>query len=126
MIKLANKFTNAAILSILIIAGSATTAVAKTVPLVTSEGMANMQKQMDTILTTTDSNERARLMNEHMKSMQSTLSMMQKNKDCMMMNKGEMGSGMMKNGEASGGNNMMQMMMDQMMQHQKAMQNFNK
>ena len=76
--------------------------------------MRKMQDQMARIHAARDPRERARLMDEHMKTMQSTLGMMNDG-GCMM------GEGMMGGGKGTG-TNMMQMMMDQMMQHQKAMQ----
>lgn len=75
--------------------------------------MKKMQEQMAAIRAAKDSKERAKLMDEHMQTMRTTMSSMEKNGGCMM-------GGMMKSGE--GGMGMMQMMMDQMMQHQKAMQ----
>jgi hypothetical protein len=88
--------------------------------------MKKMQGQMSAIRATKDPKERAKLMDEHMKTMQNTMQMMQQEKGCMMMGKGGMDSGMMKDGESAGGMSMMQGMMEQMMQHQKAMQGTDK
>lgn len=83
------------------------------------ENMKEMQDQMARIHATKDSAERARLMDEHMKTMQTTLNMMHDGGGCMMgVTDGRDGMGNM----GSGHPNMMQMMMDQMVQHQKAMQ----
>ncbi len=85
-----------------------------------ADAMSNMQKmreQMAAIRATRDSTERARLMDEHMQTMQSMMQQMRGHNGCMMM-----GNGMqMKEGQAGGGMNMMQMMMEQMQQHQEAM-----
>lgn len=85
-----------------------------------AEAMANMQKmreQMAAVRANKDPRERARLMDEHMQSMQSTMKQMKQDKGRMMM-----GNGMaMKDGQAAGGMSMMHMMMEQMQQHQEAM-----
>lgn len=81
------------------------------------DNMKKMQQQMAAIRAEKDPTQRAKLLDEHMQTMQATTQMMQRDKGCTMMD-----SGMMKNGESDGSMNMMQMMMDQMMQHQKAMQ----
>jgi len=97
-------------------------------PAATGEGMAmmgnmkGMQAQMARIRSTTDPKERQKLMEEHMKSMQDSMAKMR-----------SMGGGMM-GGMASKGSDetrhhammeqrmdMMQMMMEQMLDHQKAM-----
>jgi hypothetical protein len=82
--------------------------------------MANMQKmreQMAALRATKDPKERARLMDEHMQAMQSTMQQMRQDNGCTMM-----GNGMaMKDGKPMDGMNMMQMMMEQMQQHQDAM-----
>lgn len=77
-----------------------------------------MQDQMTKIRAATDPKERAKLLDEHFKTMQDTMKlMMNSNGGCPMMGGGASGQGgMMGNG------NMMQMMMDQMMQHQNMMQ----
>ncbi|MGD9841485.1 MAG: hypothetical protein AB7F79_05100 [Steroidobacteraceae bacterium] len=84
-----------------------------------ADAMTNMQKmkaQMAAIHTTKDANERAKLMNEHMETMQHTMQMMQQNM-------GGMGKGMPMQGMGSDNHmNMMQMMLEQMAEHQKAMQ----
>lgn len=59
-----------------------------------------------------DPKERAKLMDEHMLTMQSTMQMMKQGSGCSMMEKDGM----------KGDMGMMHMMMEQMMQHQKAMQ----
>lgn len=90
-----------------------------------ADAMANMKKmqeQMTAIRAAKDPQQRTKLMDEHMQTMQSTMQTMRQGTGCAMMENGGMGSGMMKGGEASGHMNMMQMMMDQMRQHQKAMQ----
>lgn len=81
--------------------------------------MSKMREQMAAIRTTKDSKERAKLLDEHLQTMQATTEMMQQDKGCMMMS----GGMAMKDGTTgTGGMNMMHMMMEQMMQHQKAMQ----
>jgi hypothetical protein len=95
-------------------------------PTDTMTNMKKMQGQMSAIRATKDPKERAKLMDEHMKTMQNTMQMMQQEKDCMMMGDGGMNRGMMKDGESAGGMSMMQGMMEQMMQHQKAMQGTDK
>lgn len=75
--------------------------------------MKKMQEQMAAIRAAKDPKERAKLMDDHMQTMQTTMSGMEKSGGCMM-----------KGGE--GGMGMMQTMMDQMMQHQKAMQGMSK
>lgn len=88
-------------------------------PAAPADAMANMktmQEQMSAIRATKDPKGRAKLMDEHMKTMQNTMKLMQQDKGCMMMDKGG----------SSGGMGMMQMMMEQMMQHQKAMQGSDK
>lgn len=97
------------------------TPAADAVPTATnSPAMANMNKmreQMAAIRAAKDPKERAKLLDEHMQTMQATTQIMQQDKSCMMM------SGMgMKGSETNGGMSMMQMMMEQMMQHQKALQ----
>jgi len=84
--------------------------------------MKTMQAQMDKIRQTTDPKEREKLMTEHMKSMQEGMRMMRGMGGGMM---GMMGGGMMGGGAGSqsmpmmeGRMDMMQMMMEQMMQHQ--------
>jgi len=74
--------------------------------------MKKMQAQMAALGMTTDPKERARLLDEHMQTMKAMMQDMQK------------GSGgmPMQGKEAGGGMGMMQMMMEQMMQHQKAME----
>lgn len=83
--------------------------------------MQKMQEQMAAIHKTTDPKEHARLLDEHMETMKAMMQDMQKGSGGMMM-----GNGMpMQGKEASGGMGMMpmmQMMMDQLMQHQKAME----
>lgn len=97
-------------------AKSAATTAASTDATATMMGnMKTLQDQMAKIRATTDPKERGRLLDEHMKTMQDTMKlMMGNNGGCPMM--GSASGGMMGNG------NMMQMMMDQMMQHQNMMQ----
>lgn len=80
-------------------------------------GMQKMREQMAAIRATKDPKERARLMEEHMQVMQSTMRQMRQDSGCMMMGDG---TGMMSR-QGAGGMNMMQMMMEQMQQHQEAM-----
>jgi hypothetical protein len=86
--------------------------------------MKKMQAQMAAIGKATDPKERAKLLDEHMQSMQSMMQEMKKSGGGMMMGEG---GKPMQGKEAAGGMGMMQMqmmqmMMDQMMQHQKAME----
>lgn len=92
-----------------------------------SEMMSNMRKmqeQMAQLTKTKDAKARSKLLDEHMKTMQATMDMMHKGGGCMM---GGMGGGdksmpmHSKGGAKTDAPNMMQMMMEQMMQHQKAM-----
>lgn len=87
----------------------------------TVAGMQKMRQQMEAIHAAKDSQTRAKLMEEHMQTMQSTLQSMH-GSGCAMMGKGMA----MKNAQAADDSNMMQMMMEQMMQHQKAMQSMDK
>jgi hypothetical protein len=80
--------------------------------------MKKMQEQMAAIRATTEPKERGRLLEAHMQAMQVTMQGMQKGDGCMMTSSNGMP---MQGSEARGGTGMMQMMMDQMMQHQKAM-----
>lgn len=97
-----------------------------------SESMMNnmkkMREQMQTLHATTDPKEREKLLQEHMQTMQSTMAMMQ-GMDCPMMRGGMMGG---EKRDAKGdeyptdgsksSSGTMHMMMEQMMEHQKAMQ----
>jgi len=92
------------------------------VPTEADTNMKKMQAQMAAIGKTTDPKERAKLLDEHMQSMQSMMQEMKKSGGGMMKGEGGMP---MQGKEAGGGMGMMpmmQMMMDQMMQHQKAME----
>jgi hypothetical protein len=81
------------------------------------ENMKLMQKQMDELRATTDPKKREALMQGHMQTMQANMTMMRGMDGAMMMG-GSQCSAM-----ASGGHqDMMQMMMDQMMQHGQMMQ----
>ena len=97
------------------------------------ENMKKMQGQMDRIRKTTDPKERQKLMQEHMQSMQEGMNMMRGMGGPMMMGMmggkpGATGPGMMggdpkQQQEMLGRRmDMMQMMMEQMMQHDHAMQ----
>lgn len=95
----------------------------KTVPAATPDApaeavasMKKMQAQMAAIAKTTDPKERAKLLDEHMQTMTATMQNMQKAAGGMK----KMGEGCMPM-QGAGGMGMMQMMMEQMMQHQKAM-----
>lgn len=77
-----------------------------------SDNMKKMQEQMAAIKAAKDPAQRTKLMDEHMRTMQTTMMAMQKNGGCTMSASQGSGSGM----------GMMQMMMDQMMQHQKGME----
>ncbi len=82
--------------------------------------MKKMQAQMAALAKTADPKERARLLDEHTQTMMATMQGMHKGGGMMM---GE--GGMPMQGREAGGMGMMpmmQMMMDQMMQHQKAME----
>lgn len=101
---------------------AATPAAAAAAPADTSSTMMSnmkaLQDQMAKIRTATDPKARAKLLDEHLKTMQDTMKlMMSSNGGCPMMNAGASAQGgMMGNGD------MMQMMMDQMVQHQSMMQ----
>jgi hypothetical protein len=108
------------------------------------EHMKEMQAQMEKIRQTTDPKERQRLMQEHMQGMGEQMQMMQGMGGCMMMRgmmggrqqstatpgkKGGMDCPMMKGGDPGRGQemmeqrmDMMQMMMEQMLQHQEEAQ----
>ena len=108
------------------------------------EHMKEMQAQMEKIRQTTDPKERQRLMQEHMQGMREQMKMMQGMGGCMMMRgmmggrqqgtatpgkKGSMDCPMMKGGDPGRGQemmeqrmDMMQMMMEQMLQHQEEAQ----
>lgn len=77
--------------------------------------MNTMQEQMAKIRATTDAAERARLLDEHMQTMQTAMGQM----------KGGMGGCKMQDGMMNHGE-MMQRMMEQMMQHQEAMKTMGK
>lgn len=102
-----------------------------------------MHTQMEQILKSKDPKEREKLMQEHMQSMREHMNMMHDTGGCMMMDpmgradqgdstrseRGGMGCGMMMESDPKhreqlleGRMDMMQMMMEQMMQHQEAMQ----
>ena len=92
--------------------------------------MQTMREQMAKLHATTDPKRRARLLDEHLATMQATMQLMMANRGgCPagggMMGRGPMGSsGMMgkgMTGAGQGGMGMMQMMMEQMVQHQNAM-----
>lgn len=98
--------------------------------------MQTMQEQMTRLRSTTDPTQRANLLAEHMKMMQSTLQLMAANRyGCPMGTAmqgrgvqgggmpvgGMMGSGTMRGRGGAGGPGMMQMMMNQMMEHQQAL-----
>jgi hypothetical protein len=84
--------------------------------------MEKMQRQMDQIQATTDSKERQKLMQEHMRTMQENMKAMRGMDAPMMSNhKGMAGGDMMTHYKMmSTRMDMMQMMMEQMMQHQNA------
>jgi peptidoglycan hydrolase CwlO-like protein len=84
--------------------------------------MEKMQRQMDQIHATTDSKERQKLMQEHMRTMQENMKAMRGMDAPMMSNRNNMAGGdMMKRYKMmSARMDMMQMMMEQMMQHQNA------
>ncbi|NII11200.1 hypothetical protein [Oleiagrimonas sp. C23AA] len=91
------------------------------------KNMQVMRGQMMQLRTTSDPAARAKLLNAHMQTMQSTMHMMMGQRG--MRGSGGMGPGMMRGsgmgraGGMMGGNGqMMQMMMAQMLQHQQAMQ----
>jgi hypothetical protein len=91
------------------------------------DNMKKMKLQMAQLRATTDHKERERLLGEHMKTMQDTMSAMRGSggmMGCEMMSSGKMGEGKMgmQHDKSTDGMGMMQMMMDQMMEHQKAMQ----
>jgi hypothetical protein len=107
---------------------AATSAAAPSAPM--WRNMQTMQEQMAKIHATKDPKARAKLLDEHMKTMQETMQLMG-NGGCPggMMNGGGMmgGRGMMGGaGPGQGGpgprGNMMQLMLDQMQQHQQVMQ----
>jgi hypothetical protein len=108
---------------------AATSAAASSSPM--WHNMQTMQEQMAKIHATKDPKTRAKLLDEHMKTMQETMQLMG-NSGCPyggMMNGGGMmgGRGMMSGaGPGQGGpgprGNMMQLMLDQMQQHQQVMQ----
>ena len=91
--------------------------------------MQTMREQMAKVHATTDPKLRARLLDEHLATMQATMQLMMANGGgCPaggMMGRGAMGgNGVMGNGmmgAGAGRGNMMQLMMDQMMQHQDAL-----
>jgi hypothetical protein len=99
------------------------------------ENMKKMQQQMEKIQATTDPKERQALMQEHMQAMQECMKTMRGMSDPMMKDGGEH-DGMAKSGhkKMTGDNmmrhhammekrmDMMQMMMEQMLQHDQAMQ----
>ena len=99
------------------------------------QNMTTMHVQMEKLRTTTDPNERQKLMQEHMQSMQENMKTMRNMGGPMMMGSGQSG-GMMAMGrqkDMAGGEmiqhqammekrmDMMQMMMEQMLQHDQAM-----
>jgi len=86
--------------------------------------MKAMQAQMDTIRNTKDPKERQKLMQEHMQAMQANMKMMRGMGGPMMMGGGPMAGMDPKNQQEMMGHrmDMMQMMMEQMMQHQQMMQ----
>ena len=84
--------------------------------------MKKMQEQMAVLHKTTDPKERARLLDEHMQTMKAMMQGMQKGSGGMMMGEGGMPMQRKEAGSDMGMMPMMQMMMDQMMQHQKAME----
>ena len=98
------------------------------------ENLKKMQQQMEQLQATTDPTERQKLMQEHMQTMQENMKTMRGMGGPMMMASGQSG-GMAKDGHkhAAGGDmtqhhammekrmDMMQMMMEQMMQHDQAM-----
>jgi len=90
------------------------------------DNMKAMQAQMDKIHGTTDAKERQKLMQEHMRAMQNNMKSMRGMGGSMMMGdkKGGMAeSDMMNCGEMTGKRmDMMQMMMEQMMQRDQAME----
>jgi len=99
------------------------------------ENMKAMQQQMDKIRATSDPTERPKLMQEHMQAMQENMKAMRGMDGTMMMGSGKPGDKAMgghehKAGAAMMGHHgrmerrmdMMQMMMEQMMQHDQAMQ----
>jgi hypothetical protein len=100
------------------------------------ESMKAMQAQMDRIHKTTDGKERQKLMQEHMQAMQNNMKAMRDMGGPMMMGDGDCGGMMMggkKGGMADGDMmkrvemteermDMMQMMMEQMMQRDQAME----
>ncbi|MDE2280018.1 MAG: hypothetical protein KGK04_10620 [Xanthomonadaceae bacterium] len=92
--------------------------------------MQTMREQMAKLHATTDPKRRARLLDEHLATMQATMQLMMANRGgCPagggMMGRGPMGGGGMMGkgmtGPGQGGMGMMQMMMEQMVQHQNAM-----
>ena len=102
------------------------------------ENMKKMQQQMEKLRATTDPKERQKLMQEHMQTMQENMKAMRSMGGPMMMGSGQRGgtAGMAKGGhkDMAGGDtmkhhemmekrmDMMQMMMEQMMQHDQATQ----
>jgi hypothetical protein len=82
--------------------------------------MQEMRTQMAAIKAEKDPAKRAKLMNAHMTNMHTAMQELQKNGGCAM--NGMMGGNMMNGMSGAGGMNMMQMMMEQMEEHQKAMQ----
>ncbi len=99
------------------------------------QNMKTMQVQMEKLRTTTDPNERQKLMQEHMQSMQESMKTMRNMGGPMMMGSGQSGSmmAMGRQKDMAGGEMMqhqammekrmdvMQMMMEQMLQHDQAM-----
>ena len=99
------------------------------------DSMKGMQEQMDKARATTDPKEREKLMQEHMLAMQENMKSMHGMGGPMMMGSSQ-GGGMAKGGnkEMAGGNmmqhhemamkrmDMMQLMMEQMLQHQQVME----
>lgn len=99
------------------------------------QNMKTMQVQMERLRTTTDPTERQKLMQEHMQSMQENMKMMRNMGGPMMMGSGQSGgmTAMGRQKDMAGGEmmqrqammekrmDMMQMMMEQMLQHDQAM-----
>ncbi len=84
------------------------------------DNMKKMQAQMQKLHATSDPKIRAQLLQEHMQTMQENMRTMQSG---MMDGTAKSGVAMpMQGGQENGQMGMMQMMMDQMMEHQKAMQ----
>jgi periplasmic protein CpxP/Spy len=78
------------------------------------DNMKKMKDQMAQLQAAKDPKEREKLMQDHMQTMQETMKMMHDSK------------GMMADRKGGKPMHMMQMMMDQMMEHQKAMQDMGK